>query len=84
MQIGKDKFMHAGVCFALEIGFAAAGIWDPFRRVVFVAGIIGGAKEIYDMTHEGHDAEWADLVADTVGAVAGEIFVLLTHWGKAG
>ena len=76
MQIGKDKLMHAGVCFALEIALAGLHIWSPLQRVVFVAGIIGGAKEIYDATHDGHDAEWADIAADAVGALAGEIAVL--------
>ena len=37
------------------------------------------SKEVYDMTHDGHDAEWADFVADIIGAVAGEIAVLILH-----
>ena len=76
MQIGKDKLMHAGVCFALEIALALAGAWDPLRRIIFVAGFIGGSKEIYDATHDGHDADWRDIAADAVGALAGEIAVL--------
>jgi len=81
MRIGKDKLMHAGMCCLLVIFFAAFRAWDPLRRIIFVTIIIGGAKEIYDMTHEGHDAEWADLVADFIGAVLGELIVAcILHW----
>ncbi len=79
MQIGKDKLLHALVCFALEIMFASMGVWSPMWRFVFVAGIIGGSKELYDATHEGHDADWFDLLADAIGALAGEVVVLILH-----
>ena len=78
MGIGKDKQLHALVCFALDIGLAILGMWNPFQRVVFVA-FVGAAKEVYDMTHDGHDAEWADFAADIIGAIAGEIAVLILH-----
>ncbi len=78
MGISKDKQLHALVCFALDIVIAILGMWNPFQRVVFVA-LVGAAKEVYDMTHDGHDAEWADFVADIMGAVAGEIAVLILH-----
>ncbi len=78
MGIGKDKLLHALVCFALDIVCAVLGMWNPFQRVVFVA-LVGAAKEVYDMTHDGHDAEWADFAADIIGAVAGEIVVLVLH-----
>ena len=77
MRIGRDKLRHAGVCFVLEIALAATGVWNPLQRVVFVAGIIGGAKEIYDMTHDGHDADWKDIAADAIGAALGEVALAL-------
>ena len=75
MRAGKDKFMHAGACFVITIAFAMAGLWNPLQRVIFVGGIIGGAKELYDAMHDGHDAEWADIAADFTGAIIGEIFL---------
>lgn len=78
MRIGKDKQLHALVCFALDIMLAILGMWNPFQRVVFVA-LVGAAKEVYDMTHEGHDAEWLDFAADIIGAVAAEAAVLILH-----
>ena len=78
MGISKDKLLHALVCFTLDIVLAVLGMWNPFQRIVFVA-IVGGVKEVYDMTHDGHDAEWADFAADIIGAVAGEIVVLILH-----
>ena len=79
MKIGQDKLMHMGVCFTLEIMLAFAGLWNPMLRVIFVAVGIGGAKEYYDSCHEGHDADWRDILADLVGALAGELAVLLLH-----
>lgn len=76
MKIGRDKLLHASVCFALDIVLALCGLWNPIQRVVFV-GIIGVVKEVYDMTHEDHDAEWLDFVADMIGACAGEIVMLM-------
>lgn len=74
MSIGKDKLLHIGASFCTELIFAAVlPSWLPWTRAALNVVLIGGGKEIYDKTHEGHDAEWADLAADAVGAILGEI-----------
>ena len=76
MSIGKDKLLHAGVSFLIELVLAAVlPSWLPWTRAALNVILIGGGKEVYDKTHEGHDAEWADLAADAVGAILGEIFI---------
>lgn len=77
MMIRRDKLLHAGVCLVIDVVLAVVGLWTPFLRVLFVGGVIGGAKELYDMTHEGHDAEWQDLAADFVGATIGEVLMCM-------
>lgn len=73
-MIPRDKMLHAGVSFAIELILAAVlPSWPPWMRAALNVFLIGGGKEVYDMTHEGHDAEWADLAADAVGAILGEI-----------
>lgn len=80
MMIGRDKLLHAGVCLVIDVVLAVVGLWTPFLRVLFVGGVIGGAKEIYDyLNPEAHDADWQDIVADFVGAIIGEVaFAIVT------
>ena len=73
-MIPRDKLLHAGVSFLIELVLTAVlPSWLPWTRAALNVILIGGGKEIYDKTHPGHDAEWLDLVADTVGAILGEI-----------
>ena len=45
-------------------------------------GVVGSAvagvgKELYDRSHEGHCAEWHDVICDGIGVVIGAVAVLL-------
>lgn len=76
MSIEKDKLLHAGVSFLIELVLAAIlPTWLPWTRAALNVILIGGGKELYDKQHPGHDAEWLDLAADAFGAILGEIFV---------
>lgn len=78
MKIGRDKFLHAGVCLVIDVILAVVGLWTPVLRVLFVGGVIGGLKEVYDlMNPETHSADWWDIVADFVGAIIGEVAVAI-------
>ena len=74
-MIPRDKMLHAGVSFLIELVLAAVlPSWLPWMRAALNVVLIGGGKEIYDKQHpDKHDAEWADLLADAVGAILGEI-----------
>ena len=74
-MIQKDKLLHAGVSFCIELVLAAVlPSWLPWTRAALNVVLIGGGKEIYDKTHpDKHTADWLDLAADAVGAIAGEI-----------
>ena len=82
-QIGRDKYTHAGVCYAIEYTLKDAkpfSKWKPWQRALFVTGVIGGAKEWYDARHpDRHSADWGDIAADAVGAVSAEGTIWLVH-----
>ena len=69
-QVGllrPDRLQHAGISFALGVGFTLAT-----REPVAGAGAalaLGALKELWDSRHGGADA--VDLLADAVGACAG-------------
>lgn len=74
-MIPRDKLLHVGASFCIELVLTAVlPAWLPWTRVALNVVLIGGGKEIYDKTHpDKHDADWADLLADAVGAILGEI-----------
>lgn len=74
-MIPRDKLLHAGASFAIELVLAAVlPSWLPWTRAALNVVLIGGGKEIYDKQHpDKHTADWLDLVADAVGAILGEI-----------
>lgn len=76
-MIHRDKLLHAGVSFLIELVLAAVlPSWLPWMRAALNVVLIGGGKEIYDKQHpDKHTADWMDLVADAVGAILGEIFI---------
>lgn len=82
-QIQRDKYTHAGVCYALEYTLKDAkpfSKWKPWQRALFVTGVIGGGKEWYDARHpRSHSADWGDIAADAVGAVSAEGTIWLVH-----
>lgn len=75
-QIQRDKYTHAGVCYAIEYTLKDAKPfykWKPWQRALFVTGVIGGAKEWYDARHpQSHTADWGDIATDVVGAFGAE------------
>ncbi len=79
MKIGNDKLLHFFACLVAEVLFSLiVPVWAPWQRWLFVVVIIGGGKELYDMQHpDEHDAEWQDLAADAVGALVGELVILI-------
>ena len=44
---------------------------------VGVSAVAGVGKELYDRSHEGHCAEWHDVICDGIGVVIGAVVVLL-------
>lgn len=74
-MIPRDKLLHAGVSFCIELVLAAIfPSWLPWMRSAINVILIGGGKELYDKQHpDKHDADWLDLAADAVGAILGEI-----------
>jgi hypothetical protein len=82
-QITRDKYTHAGVCYAIEYTLKDAKPfrnWKPWQRVLFTTIVIGGAKEWYDHNHpSSHSAEWGDIAADFVGAAGAEGTIWLVH-----
>ena len=82
-QIQRDKYMHAGVCYAIEYTLKDVkpfNRWKPWQRALFTTAVIGGGKEWYDARHpEHHTASWSDIAADAAGASAGEGMIWIIH-----
>ncbi len=82
-QITRDKYTHAGVCYAIEYTLKDAKPfckWKPWQRALFVTGVIGGAKEWYDSRHpDRHTADLGDIAADFAGAAGAEGMMWLIH-----
>ena len=64
-QITRDKYTHAGVCYAIEYTLKDCKPflkWKPCQRALFTTAVIGGGKEWYDARHlNNHSADWALL-----------------------
>ena len=82
-QIQRDKYTHAGVCYAIEYTLKDVkpfNRWKPWQRALFTTAVIGGGKEWYDARHhDKHTAEWGDIAADAVGAFGAEGTLWLVH-----
>lgn len=81
--IGHDKYDHAAACYGVEYTLSECKpfkAWKPWQRALFTTAVFGGGKEWYDHVHpEHHTAEWGDIAADAVGAVAGESTLWIVH-----
>ena len=76
--IGEDKYKHAGVGAALNLGLQAAGVKKETAWCIAGAVFIG--KELYDARHrDRHTPELADIVADIGGVVMSEGVIWLVH-----
>ena len=64
-QVTRDKYMQAGVYYAIEYTLKDAkpfSKWKSWQRALFVTGVIGGAKERHDARHlQIRTADWAIL-----------------------
>lgn len=80
-MIPRDKMLHIGASFCIELVLAAIlPSWLPWTRAALNVIFVGGGKELYDKQHpDKHTADWADLAADAVGAIAGEVAVVLFY-----
>lgn len=82
-QIQRDKYTHAGVCYAIEYTLKDAkpfSKWKPWQRALFTTAVIGGSKEWYDARHpDKHSADWGDIAADAVGAFGAEGMMWIVH-----
>lgn len=82
MKIGKDKFLHAGVCFlATAIGVLTT-FWLGKVSALFCGGLfaigLGLGKEYGDSKAVGNKWDWGDIVADIVGICLSEgIFIIV-------
>jgi uncharacterized protein YfiM (DUF2279 family) len=82
-QIQRDKYTHAGVCYAIEYTLKDAKPfckWKPWQRALFTTAVIGGGKEWYDARHpDKHSADWGDIAADATGALGAEGMMWIVH-----
>ena len=76
--IGEDKYKHAGVGAALNLGLQAAGVKKETAWCIAGAVFIG--KELYDARHrDRHTPELADIVADIGGVAISEGVIWIVH-----
>ena len=71
MSIGKDKFLHAGVCFIATLlvsiaTFLLGQAGSIISGSLFALGL-GLGKEYGDSKAKGNKWDWLDIVADCVG-----------------
>ena len=76
--IGEDKYKHAGVGAALNLGLQAAGVKKETAWCIAGAVLVG--KELYDARHrDRHTPELADIGAGVVGIIASEGYIKIVH-----
>jgi hypothetical protein len=76
--IGEDKYKHAGVGAALNLGLQAVGVKKETAWCIAGAVFIG--KELYDARHrDRHTPELADIGAGVVGLIASEGMIRIVH-----
>ena len=76
--IGEDKYKHAGVGAALNLGLQAVGVKKQTAWCITGAVLIG--KELYDARHrDRHTPELADIGAGVAGVMASEGLIEIVH-----
>ena len=81
MSIGKDKFLHAIVCFfATAIG-SIATFWLGEVPCLFCGGLfalgLGLGKEYGDSKASGNHWEWGDIIADVIGIALAVVILMI-------
>lgn len=78
-QAGADKAVHfllfAVLAALLGRRTATTGLGAPLSVAVLLATLYGAGTEALQAVVPGRSAEWADLLADGVGALAGSTFL---------
>jgi hypothetical protein len=76
--IGEDKYKHAGVGAALNLGLQAVGVKKQTAWCITGAVLIG--KELYDARHrDRHTPELADIGAGVAGVFVSEGMIWIVH-----
>ena len=76
--IGEDKYQHAGVAAALNLGLQEAGVKKETAWCIVGAVLVG--KELYDARHrDRHTPEMADIAAGAIGLLASEGMIQILH-----
>lgn len=76
--IGEDKYKHAGVGAALNLGLQGIGVKKQTAWCITGAVLIG--KELYDARHrDRHTPELADIGAGVAGVTASEGLIEIVH-----
>lgn len=76
--IGEDKYKHAGVGAALNLGLQSVGVKKQTAWCITGAVLIG--KELYDARHrDRHTPELADIGAGVAGVFVSEGVIWLVH-----
>lgn len=80
-SIGSDKYLHLLACQA--IAYIVSKIAATFMSSgwallsgIFVASVIGVAKELRDWRQTGNKFSWEDICADLGGAIIGAVMIL--------
>lgn len=81
MTIGKDKWLHAIVCFVATV--AVGGVMSIFGKgislssgILFSCGL-GFGKEFGDLLNPNSKWDWMDLIADLVGTAVGTVLLII-------
>lgn len=76
--IGNDKYKHAGVAAALNLGLQEAGVKKETAWCIVGSILIG--KELYDARHrDRHTPELADIGAGVAGVLVSEGLIQIVH-----
>ncbi|HMO47980.1 MAG TPA: VanZ family protein [Rubrivivax sp.] len=82
LSLGWDKINHLSAFGALAVcvmfGWRDAPVAQRAMLLALLA--FGGAIELLQRYVPGRSAEWADLLADGIGIVAGALLALLARW----
>jgi VanZ family protein len=78
LDTGWDKLNHALAFASLAVCSCFSGAASPRRLLIAGALLVGfgGLIELLQSQIPGRDAEWADLLADTIGMVVGMLSAL--------
>ena len=82
--MGKDKILHALVCFVATIASFAYmhlinAFWPSFSASWLLPMGLGFGKEYGDSNAKGNKWDWWDILADVVGTAIGMAAIFVWH-----